>query len=103
VPDDVVSLEYRAAADLLEERGFMAAITDMLRTVASHNVVTVIRDGTPCSWDGCESLATGMAIGRDRHPGLKHYCDAHARTVADEGNPESIEQCPNCGCTYGSN
>lgn len=64
-----------------------------------------------CQYEDCELEATEIAAGRDRsyyskekgHEGVGHYCSTHAQIVADEGNPEYLETCPNCGCRFGVN
>ncbi len=61
-----------------------------------------------CAYEDCEAEATTLAKGRDYygnggHSEVAWYCDTHANMVADEGNPEYLECCPNCGCRFGVN
>lgn len=64
-----------------------------------------------CAWEDCNADATTLACGRkpftDRqgagHPGVASYCTTHGQMVADEGSPEYVEHCPNCGCSFGVN
>ncbi len=63
-----------------------------------------------CQFEGCEAIATHIACGRqyDRdavkgHPTPGCYCEKHATAVADEHNPEYLDNCPNCGCLFGIN
>lgn len=63
-----------------------------------------------CEFDGCSEPSTTFARGRARrdfdhpgHPRVGKYCDAHAEIVADEGHPEYVVYCPNCGCHFGVN
>lgn len=62
-----------------------------------------------CRWEGCEQTATHIACGRKRydddggHPEPACYCKTHADVVADEGNPEYCDTCPNCDCMFGVN
>lgn len=67
-----------------------------------------MEDKKKCAYEECEAEATTLARGRDcfekkGHPGVAMYCDMHAGQVADEGNPEYLECCPNCGCVFGVN
>ncbi len=61
-----------------------------------------------CQYEDCDMDATYMAKGRSDHSGGGHptinvYCYTHATIVADEQNPEYIDNCPNCGCMFGVN
>ena len=59
-----------------------------------------------CQYEGCEQLAVTIAQGRSGYEKglpLGLYCEAHARIVADQGSPEYIGSCPNCGCQFGIN
>lgn len=65
-------------------------------------------EGT-CQYEGCGEPATEIAEGR-RYKGkplvahkLGLYCEAHANLVSDEGTPEYVVGCPNCGCMFGVN
>lgn len=59
-----------------------------------------------CEYEDCEKPATDLAIGREYldmkgHPNRGRYCQYHAQIVADEGFPEYVCKCPNCGCLFG--
>lgn len=61
-----------------------------------------------CEYEGCDKEAEVIACGRhglfyQGHIGIGVYCLVHGRIVADEGGPEYIEYCPNCGCMFGVN
>jgi hypothetical protein len=61
-----------------------------------------------CQYEGCNKNAKCIASGRSDYDGGGHqevgvYCIDHARIVADERNPEYIDDCPNCGCMFGVN
>jgi hypothetical protein len=62
-----------------------------------------------CEFDGCGEPATDLAKGRRHfsgnpgHPRVGNYCTKHADVVADEGDPEYVVDCPNCGCQFGVN
>lgn len=60
-----------------------------------------------CQFKDCEKDATRIATGREYFEGAGHslgcYCEKHASIVVEEGFPEYIEQCPNCGCRFGVN
>lgn len=63
-----------------------------------------------CAWPECPKQAVWLAIGRDEagtpdRPGHKlgRYCEHHARTVVEEGNPEYTVECPCCKCLFGVN
>ena len=61
-----------------------------------------------CQYEGCEEQATVIASGQrsyslgdtSLHP-VGCYCDKHSHIVADEGNPEYHDECPNCHCRFG--
>lgn len=66
--------------------------------------------GTKCQHKGCRRKATTIACGRSGwgmrgqyYPVPGVYCDSHAAAVSDEGSPEYINICPNCGCMHGVN
>lgn len=67
-----------------------------------------IRKGDLCEYGtgSCHEPAVDIAHDRKRNS-LGVYCNAHARLVAydgpDAGHPEYKEQCPNCGCMFGTN
>ncbi len=55
-----------------------------------------------CRFPGCKKDAIFLAAGiLNNQP--KFYCEEHAVAIADEGNPEYIVDCPNCGCKFGVN
>lgn len=62
-----------------------------------------------CKYEDCDQPATVVACGRKRysdekgHPTPACYCRTHASVVNDEGNPEYVDTCPNCGCEFGVN
>lgn len=75
---------------------------------AEHAVVEralVPKPSGPCQHGDCDSRpATDYAQGRnDKRRLVKAYCEDHARSVADEGDPEYMECCPCCGCYFGVN
>lgn len=64
-------------------------------------------EGARCAFGACDKPATTLAVGRSSREQLGHplawYCEGHAEQIADEGNPEYRESCPNCGCRFGVN
>ena len=66
-----------------------------------------IVEGCQCAFEGCTAEATGIACGRKLfgdspgHPEPDGYCEKHAKIVSSEREPEYVETCPNCGCTFG--
>ena len=63
--------------------------------------VISIKYNSVCQFEECENRATHIAIGKTKYKTIGVYCEAHAYAVADEGNPEYTEICPNCGCFFG--
>jgi hypothetical protein len=69
-------------------------------------MITKIRK--KCQWKDCAEDATEIASGyehkgKDGHPTIGCFCYSHAKRVANEGHPEYVEKCPNCGCVFGVN
>ena len=50
-----------------------------------------------CSYEDCTKEADTLVYSRKLHKVIK-TCYDHAQIVVDEGSPEYIEDCPNCGC-----
>jgi len=89
------------------ESGLLRQENQRLREQLSKAVLAV-QPGQQCQYAGCEQPATCLAQGRDcgdgrGHPQVGVYCSTHAPMVADEGDPEYGEHCPNCGCQFGVN
>ncbi len=105
-PVDVMALADALSEALPDQRcSLLAVIVARLR--AAKGVILPI-PGDRCAYEGCKELAitaaTGKGLGADagHHP-LGRYCESHARAVSDEGDPEYVEWCPNCGCRFGVN
>jgi hypothetical protein len=64
-----------------------------------------LKIGDKCQYGECEFMATQVSCGKKytAHPLPNVYCDAHADIVANEGEPEYTNVCPNCGCISGVN
>jgi len=69
-----------------------------------------LMQGSTCEYEGCDLPATDIACGRREwrdgppsHPEPGVYCEPHASKVTDEGCPEYVDTCPNCGCGFGVN
>lgn len=65
-----------------------------------------------CQWAGCSVPATKTAGTRryidEDDPNasvlrLGMFCDKHAVEVSAHGDPEYVEECPNCKCVFGVN
>lgn len=56
-----------------------------------------------CKYKGCTEPATMIACGRSDYPKPDCFCEEHATLVAGEGNPEYLNECPNCTCLHGVN
>lgn len=68
-----------------------------------------------CQFKDCSKQAVGLVHGRPlldeeygdvdivdyRHPYTMSCCKEHITEVASEGNPEYIDECPNCKCNFG--
>uniref|UniRef100_A0A6M3JNA3 Uncharacterized protein n=1 Tax=viral metagenome TaxID=1070528 RepID=A0A6M3JNA3_9ZZZZ len=50
-----------------------------------------------CIYEGCNRESTTLAYSRNLGKVVK-CCETHAEKIAEEGYPEYIEVCPNCGC-----
>jgi len=50
-----------------------------------------------CIYEGCNKEVTTLAYSRNLGKVVK-CCETHAEKIAEEGYPEYIECCPNCGC-----
>lgn len=55
-----------------------------------------------CQFERCKKAVETMAYDREKRV-LGFYCGDHAYQVADKGDPEYRESCPNCGCYFGVN
>ena len=56
-----------------------------------------------CQYPECDQPATCIACRRSCEGAVACYCLKHALVVQDEGDPEYLETCPNCGCMFGVN
>ena len=71
-----------------------------------------IKIGEICEFKGCMKRAEFLAQGRKnylskndktRHAEVGVFCEEHAVSVQEEGNPEYTTECPNCACLFGVN
>jgi len=65
--------------------------------------IVSVKKNSKCQFEGCDKPATDIAAGRHNYPGVKVYCKIHARIVANDGDPEYTDSCPNCDCMFGIN
>jgi hypothetical protein len=55
-----------------------------------------------CQFEGCDKPAVVIACGCTAHRKPGCYCREHGMRVAEEGDPEYLATCPNCGCISGT-
>jgi len=55
-----------------------------------------------CAFIDCDKKSVSLACGRE-HDEPMWYCEEHTKEIVDEGRPEYIKDCPNCGCQFGVN
>jgi len=88
------------AAHLGCSRG--AAVVTLVGLGVEHGLAAASSAAT-CAFGGCTAPADGLALGRLAHGRVASFCGAHRGTVADEGSPEYVVDCPHCGCLFGVN
>ena len=62
----------------------------------------VLSDASLCEYEDCKQMATRVVYSRSKQS-VVFCCDDHGDSVVDEGHPEHIDDCPNCGCRMGVN
>jgi len=65
-------------------------------------MVDKIKVGDTCQYGSCRNDAESLVYSREDELVLK-CCYYHAEIVQDQGSPEYVDTCMNCGCTQGVN
>jgi hypothetical protein len=50
-----------------------------------------------CEYPDCKNFAVDIVFNRDKWE-IGFYCSEHVNQIINIGDPEYIEQCPNCEC-----